>query len=183
MRSISGFTLAAALALGGAAYAQEAEDDAAQTEAEARSETLNNASFGDWRVVCEAVSTTRTACRIVQSQRIAESGDLVAQFVAYPLSEGAALFVAQVPIGVYLPGGAVYRPAEDEAAEQTQMIWQRCAGPICEAALQLSAEDVAGFAETGALVFGYQMDPGADPIITRVDVSTFAEALEAVRQE
>ncbi len=146
-------------------------------------EVANNAQFGDWIVACEAVSTQRTSCRIVQSQSIAETGALVAKFVAYPLAEGEALLVAQVPMGVYLPGGAVFRPADDETAEQQSMIWQRCAGAICEAALQLTADNVENLAAAESIIFGYQANPGQDPIVTRVSTSAFADALNAIRQE
>lgn len=143
----------------------------------------NNTAFGDWVVACEAVSTAQTSCRILQTQQNADTGALVAQFIAYPQPEGGALLVAQMPIGVYLPGGAVFRAAEDEEAEQQGMVWQRCFGQICEAALALDAEAVANLTASGRILFGYQANPGEPAVITAVDVSTFAEALDAIRPQ
>ena len=164
MRAILGMTLALAA---GAATAQQGE-------------IANGAAFGDWRVSCDALSNARTACRVVQTQNVAQTGQLVANFLAYPLEGGEALFVAQVPMGVYLPAGAVYRPQEPADSDQRELIWQRCGGEICEAALQMDGAEVTGLSASGAILFGYQMDPGSPPVITRVDMTGFDEALAAL---
>lgn len=148
----------------------QAQDDVAQGQA-----------FGDWIVACEAVSTTRNACRIAQSQSRSSDGSLVLQLVAYPQAQGGAVLVAQVPMGVYLPDGATFRPRNDDDADSTGMIWQRCLGNICEAALRLDADGVAAFADAGEVLFGYRMIPGEPATITTVDTSTFVTALDAVR--
>ncbi|MBM9595917.1 invasion associated locus B family protein [Roseitranquillus sediminis] len=176
--------------LAGNALAQDDAAGAAAPETEAGTETAsegtapadipNNTAFGDWILSCDAVTTSRTSCRLVQEQSLRESGQLVARFIAVPVSDGAIL-LAQVPMGVYLPGGAVYRFEGDDAQEQREMIWQRCAGEVCEAAAPLDEEELALFAEVEALLFGFRMAPEAEPIVLRVDISEFAEAMDAIR--
>ncbi|SIN90024.1 invasion associated locus B family protein [Vannielia litorea] len=177
MTHLAPFALALALCLPCAtATAQEATE----TAPEASGEVSNNTAFGDWIVSCEAVTTRKTACSLVQEQRLKEGGQLVARFVALPVSDGAIL-LAQVPMGVYLPGGAVYRFAGNEALEQREMIWQRCAENVCEAAAPLNEEELAVFAEEEALLFGFRPAAEGEPVILRVDISRFAEAVEQLR--
>ena len=140
----------------------------------------NGSTIGNWVVQCEAVTVSETACRVQQSLSVAETGQMIATFVAVPRPGGAAVLVAQVPIGAHLPSGAVYRPDGVEGAEQVEMIWQRCLGPICEAAVEISAAELAGFTEAGAILFGYRMRADSDPIIVPVSVARLQEALAAI---
>lgn len=139
-------------------------------------EIANNTAFGDWVVICEAVTIRRTVCQLVQELSLRDSDQMIARFVALPVEEGAVL-VAQLPMGVYLPGGAVFRFAEMDDEPQREMIWQRCFGEVCEAAIPLPEEELAVFARAESMLFGFRMDAEADPIILRVDVSRFAEAI------
>jgi invasion protein IalB len=139
-------------------------------------EIANNTAFGDWVVFCEAVTIRRTVCQLVQELSLRDSDRMLARFVALPVEEGAVL-VAQVPMGVYLPGGAVYRFAELDEEPQREMIWQRCFGDVCEAAIPLAEEELAVFARAQSMLFGFRMDAEEEPIILRVDVSRFAEAI------
>lgn len=170
---------AAALSLGMLPASAQDTGDGAATDA-AAADLPNNAAFGDWIVSCEAATVRRTVCRLVQEQSLRENGQLVARFIAVPVSDGAIL-LAQTPMGTYLPGGAVYRFAGDETTEQREMIWQRCLGEICEAATPLDEEELALFAEGDALLFGFRMSADTDPLILSVDISRFAEALNALR--
>lgn len=146
------------------------------------SEVGNNTAFGDWLVNCEAVTTTRVACSLLQELSLAESDQLIVRFIVVPAEEDAAIMLAQVPIGAYLPGGAVFRlDDEDEDVEQRSMIWQRCLGPLCEAALRLDADELARFGENEQMLFGYRPTLEADPIVVGVDISQFNTALEAIR--
>ena len=168
------------MALSGAALAQ---DETAEAPAEtAEQDVANNAAFGDWLVNCEAVSVRRSVCRLTQELSRRDDGALVARFIAMPVEDGVIL-VAQVPMGAYLPGGAVYRFDERDDLEQREMIWQRCLGDICEAAAPISTEELALFDETEAILFGYRMDLDAEPVIVRVDVSSFPEAVAAIRAQ
>ncbi|UXX84069.1 invasion associated locus B family protein [Roseovarius pelagicus] len=173
------FGLGVAQAIAQSDDAPAVEDSTAATDA-APVDLANNASFGDWIVACEAATVRRTVCRLVQEQSLRENGQLVARFVAVPVSDGAIL-LAQTPMGTYLPGGAVYRFAGDDDTEQREMIWQRCLGDICEAAAPLDEDELALFAERDALLFGFRMSAEADPLILSVDISRFAEALTALR--
>lgn len=139
-------------------------------------EIANNTAFGDWVVFCEAVTIRRTVCQLVQELSLRDSDRMLARFVALPVEEGAVL-VAQVPMGVYLPGGAVFRFADMDEEPQREMIWQRCFGEVCEAAIPLPEEELAVFARAQAMLFGFRMDAEEEPIILRVDVSRFAEAI------
>ncbi|MEY1556716.1 invasion associated locus B family protein [Yoonia sp. R2331] len=159
-----------AMTLASAASAQEAE-------------VANNASFGDWVVNCEAVSTQRTSCRVVQTQSRADTNTLVIQLIGYAMAEGGAVIVAQVPMGVYLPAGLSYRAEAAPDTAQQAMIWQRCAGQICEAALQLDADGLAELNDAEQVLFGYLPQPGAEPVIARVNTSTLIAALDATRPE
>jgi invasion protein IalB len=139
-------------------------------------EIANNTAFGDWVVMCEAVTIRRTVCQLVQELSLRDSDRMLARFVALPVEEGAVL-VAQVPMGVYLPGGAVFRFAELDEEPQREMIWQRCFGEVCEAAIPLPEEELAVFARAEEMLFGFRMDAEEEPIILRVDISRFAEAI------
>ncbi|MCO6381951.1 MAG: invasion associated locus B family protein [Vannielia sp.] len=179
MKPIANLAAALAMALcasSAPALAQEATEPAAEPS----EDVGNNTAFGDWIVSCEAVTIKKTACSLVQEQRLKESGQLVARFVALPVSDGAIL-LAQVPMGVYLPGGAVYRFAGNDAQEQREMIWQRCAENVCEAAAPLSEEELAVFAEEEALLFGFRPTAESEPVVLRVDISRFAEAVQKLR--
>lgn len=102
------------------------------------------------------------------------------QFIVLAAGDGTHLLLAQTPIGVYLPGGAVYRFADNEDVEQREMIWQRCIGDICEAAIRIDEAERALFAEHDTLLFGFRVDVETDPIIVGVDISEFENALKAL---
>ena len=161
--------------------AKPGAESAAATPAAAGTEIANNTAFGDWVVQCEAVTTSRNVCRIVQELTRVDSQELVVRFIALPAAEDTAILLAQVPIGVYLPGGAVYRLEGKDDEEQREMIWQRCLGDLCEAALSITPEEMAQFTESGGVLFGYRPDIEAEPVIVRADVSGFAAAVGALR--
>lgn len=154
------------------------------TSAQAQqAEVANNATFGDWVVNCEAVSTQRTSCRVVQTQSRSDTGALFLRLIAYAQPEGGAVLVAQTPIGVYLPADVVFRAEGDADTPQTAMIWQRCLGDICEAALELDAESLQALEDGGAALFGYQPAPGQDAAVARVETTALIEALDTTRPE
>ena len=140
-----------------------------------------NTKFGAWTVTCQAISVSRNVCRLIQEQVLTNSDTLVARFIALPAEEGGAVLLAQVPMGVYLPGGAVYRLENDENAEQRSMVWQRCLGDICEAAIGLDADELTQMNESGGVLFGYSAGPTSEPIVTRVDLTDFVKGLDALR--
>lgn len=181
MKITFGIVLAAATLFAGATFAQEATAPAVDTKATA--DVANNASFGDWIVKCEAITMSRTVCRTVQELTTTESNALVVRFIALPAQDGGAVLLAQVPIGAYLPGGAVYRLENQPDAEQREMIWQRCLGQLCEAAVAIDADEMKLLTEAGGILFGYRPEPAADPVIVRADVSRFAEGIEAIRTQ
>lgn len=166
--------LTAALTLTAGAQAQEGEPAAA--------ELANNTAFGGWLVSCEALTVKRSVCRLTQELTLRDKGDLVVRLVALPVSDGALLF-AQVPIGVYLPGGAVYRIAGKDDLEQREMIWQRCLGGVCEAATGLDEAEIENLKDAESILFGYRMDAEGEPLIVNVDMSRFTEGLNALRAQ
>jgi len=175
--------VAAALVISGSAMAQEASETSAVEDAPvASSDVANNTAFGDWIVTCEAVTVRQNSCRLVQELSLRETNELVARFIALPAIDGAIL-LAQVPIGVYLPGGAVYRFAGRDDLEQREMIWQRCFGELCEAAIALDAEELAVFAEADQMLFGFRADADVEPVILSVDVSFFTQAINMIAIE
>lgn len=151
----------------------------AQTEV---ADVANNTPFGNWLVTCEALSVKRSVCRLTQELTLRESGDLVVRFIALP-AKGGAIMLAQVPSGVYLPGGAVWRASQSEDAKQHEMIWQRCLGGVCEAAQGLTDADLTEMTSSGTMLFGYRMDPQGEPLVLEVDVKRFAEGIEALRAQ
>jgi len=173
------FGIIAAAGIAATAQAQETAqaEEAAQTATE---EMRNGEMVGDWVVVCEAVTISQTQCRLVQEQSLRDTGEMVARFIAVPVSDGAIL-LAQVPLGVFLPGGAVYRFSGNDEVEQRNMIWQRCADTVCEAAAPLSEEELALFAESEALLFGFRETSDGDPVVLSVGIDGFAEAIEKLR--
>ena len=106
MRRFMRNTGLAALGLAAMATGSLAQENTA-TEA-AATDVANNSVFGDWVMACEAVTVSRNMCRLVQEQSPRETGEMLARFIAVPVADGVIL-LAQVPMGVYLPGGAVYR--------------------------------------------------------------------------
>ncbi|WP_185020774.1 invasion associated locus B family protein [Histidinibacterium lentulum] len=179
-------TLAAvplALTLSVAPVLAQEEESAAAGEvqpADLPEDVANGTTFGDWVVACEATSIRRTVCRLVQTLTLQDSDQLVAQFIAVPAEDGAVL-IAQVPMGVFLPGGAVYRFAENEEVEQREMVWQSCQGQICEAAYPLDDDELALMGEHDAMLFGYRMSADSDPIVIEVDISEFTRGIGVLR--
>ncbi len=143
-------------------------------------EVANNSTFGDWVVRCQAVTTSQTSCRLVQVLTRSEEKTLVARFIGIPGAGNSTMLLAQVPIGVFLPGGAVFRTQGSDPEEQKKMVWQRCLGEICEAAIVLTPGDLIKFTTDGTILFGYRMELKADPIVVQVDVSRFEEAIAAI---
>lgn len=141
----------------------------------------NDTPFGDWRVSCEALSLAQTFCQLVQQQTVTNTNELAGRFAAFPAENGGAVFLAQVPIGAYLPAGAVFRLDDGEATEQKDMIWQRCLGAVCEAATLLDAETLAAMDDVGAMLFGYRMENDGEPIVLRLNLNRFSEGLTALR--
>ncbi len=141
--------------------------------------------FGNWRVACGADGAQPRSCRVAQLQTLRESGALVGRFVIIPRADGSALFVAQTQSGLFLPGGAVYRFAGENAgesgAEQRDMVWQTCAQGICEAAALLSADELAQFAGQETLLFGYRRSAEGAPTVLPVSLDGFSDALAAAR--
>ncbi|MBL4872114.1 MAG: invasion associated locus B family protein [Rhodobacteraceae bacterium] len=174
--------ITAAVVISGTALAQDTTDSSAEGTEAAISDVANNTAFGDWIVTCEAISVRQNACRLVQELSLRETNELVARFIALPATDGAVL-LAQVPIGVYLPGGAVYRFAGRDDIEQREMIWQRCFGELCEAAIGLDADELAIFAESETMLFGFRADADVEPVILSVDISFFTQAMEMIALE
>ncbi|QYX57143.1 invasion associated locus B family protein [Roseovarius sp. SCSIO 43702] len=166
-----------------AAMAQDTTEGVAESELEAARAVANNSVFGGWIVNCEALTVRDTSCRLIQQLTLAESGALVARFIVLPVEDGAAVMLAQVPMGVFLPGGAVFRVegADDDA--QKEMIWQRCLGELCEAAIRLEGEDIDALREADAMLFGYRIEVDGDPVVVRVDTSEFGAAIDAIRED
>ena len=143
-------------------------------------EVANNAEFGNWIVRCEAVSTERNRCQLVQMMTRTKDQSLVVRLVAIPAQNGQTLLVAQVPLGAYLPSSPVIGRPDAAEEEQYEMIWQRCMGQVCEAAMVVQPEELAKFKTAQSLLFGYRMDKTQDPIVVQVDVSRLEEGLGAI---
>ena len=141
----------------------------------------NGSAIGNWVVNCEAVSTTTTACTVRQTLSLTETNQNLLRLIAAPRSDGGALLIAQVPMGVHLPGGAVFRASGEDAAPQREMVWQSCGGSVCEAAILLTAEDLAGLSSEPGHLFGYRLNATDDPLILEVSLSDLAPALDAIR--
>jgi len=142
------------LALPGMALAQEPEQ------------------FGDWVRVCEG----EQPCRLVYQQTMRESRELVLRLIAMKTRQGA-IMAAYLPMGVHFPSGAVFRMENASDGAQEQMIWQRCHGEICEAAIQLDAELLDKFDQDEAILFAYRMNPKEEPRVMRVRLEGFSEGL------
>lgn len=170
MRTMIKMAVFSALMAASPALAQDKPEDVA-----------NNTQFGDWTVTCQAVTVARNICRLVQEQKMRDTKTLVARLIAFPAENDGAVLLAQVPMGVYLPGGAVFRLEGDDEEPQQEMIWQRCLGDVCEAALALDSEMLGKMTKAGAILFGYRGDVSSEPIITRVSLEKFGEGLNALR--
>ncbi|WP_417809544.1 invasion associated locus B family protein [Thioclava sp.] len=172
-----------------AAFAQTSTKDGkikpvekpAAVQSDAPEDIANNTAFGDWVVSCQAATVKKTVCRLVQEQRVKNSNQLLARFIAMPAKDGAVL-IAQVPMGVYLPGGAVYRFEGKDDLKQRDMVWQTCLNGVCEAAAPLSADELKRFDENKAILFGYKPTADGKPLVLRVDVEQFNKALEVLKK-
>lgn len=169
LRSILSALILAALPLTAVAQETSGEDIAVNTR------------FGAWTVACQAVTTTRNVCRLVQEQVLTETGTLVVRLISQPLEDGGAVLLAQVPMGVWLPGGAVWRLEQYGEPEQNEMIWQRCFGDVCEAVQVLDAATIEAMQAAGNMLFGYSADPGADPVVVRVGLDGYRDGIEVLR--
>ncbi|MFC0278220.1 invasion associated locus B family protein [Falsigemmobacter intermedius] len=176
--SLSAVALTATLAFAPVAVAQTAAPEAAAPV----QDLANYTAFGSWLVNCEALSVKRSVCRLTQELTLKDSGELVVRLVALPVKDGALLF-AQVPQGVYLPGGAVYRIADKEDLPQREMIWQRCLGGVCEAATGLDEAELETLSGAESVLFGYRMDADGEPLIVKVEMSRFSEGVAALRAQ
>ncbi|MBD3802913.1 MAG: invasion associated locus B family protein [Thioclava sp.] len=156
----------------------QAAETTAPTEV---ADIANNTAFGDWILSCQAATVKKTVCQLVQEQRVKSSNQLLARFIAMPAKDGAVL-IAQVPMGVYLPGGAVYRFENKEDLKQRDMVWQTCLNGICEAAAPLSADELKLFDENPAILFGYKPTATGKPIVLRVSTKDFSKALEVLKK-
>ena len=130
-------------------------------------------TFGDWVLVCDGDQP----CRLIQQQTERESGALAVRLIAIKV-DGGAVLAAQVPMGVHLPSGAVYRFENPEGEPQRQMIWQRCMEDICEAAIQLDERELELLGQNDSLLFAYRMMPQDEPLVMRVSLDGFQEGLE-----
>lgn len=159
----------------------EVAQKAAPAETGTPGDIANNTAFGDWVVSCQAATVKKTVCRLVQEQRVKNSNQLLARFIAIPAKDGAVL-IAQVPMGVYLPGGAVYRFEGKDDLKQRDMVWQTCLNGVCEAAAPLSADELKLFGENKAILFGYKPTADGKPVVLRVSVEQFNKALEVLKK-
>ncbi|PFG64450.1 invasion protein IalB [Thioclava sp. ES.031] len=159
----------------------EVAQKAAPAQSGAQADIANNTAFGDWVVSCQAATVKKTVCRLVQEQRTKSSNQLLARFIAMPAKDGAVL-IAQVPMGAYLPGGAVYRFEGKDNVKQRDMVWQTCMNGVCEAAAPLSTDELKLFAENKAILFGYKPTATGKPVVLRVSVEQFNKALDVLKK-
>lgn len=145
--------------------------------AEAQSTAEGNEVFGDWVLLCGGGQP----CRIVQQQTERDSGAFALRLVAMKNEQGAIL-AAQMPMGVHLASGAVYRVPQPENEPQKQMVWQRCADEVCEAAIQLGERDLDLFAQNETLIFAYRQNPQDEPRFISVSLNGFGDGLERTGQ-
>jgi len=184
MRRISFRTILIATALAGllAPMRLAAQDAApAATTNVAPSRIANGTHFGQWVVSCEALAVNETAC--VLTQRLARSSDgaFLADMLAFASADGSRLFLgARVPNGVYLPNGFAVKPAEGEA-EETRFVWQSCSRDLCEAVIELSADELATLEDApGGLIAGFRPGVLAEPVIFNLSVAGASEGLAAL---
>ncbi len=154
---------------------------AQEQPAQPQSDVPVNTRFGDWIVRCEAVTVTRNVCRVVQEQVLRTDNSLVLRLIGAPVDDGGAVLIAQVPMGVHLPSGAVFRKDGDDAAPQTQMIWQSCYSSVCEAVLVMDEAELSQFEALNTILFGYRMSLDTAPTITQLNTAGFRAGLASLR--
>lgn len=142
----------------------------------------NGERFKAWTVQCEAIAVNETLC--VLSQRLVRESDraFLAELLAFSATETDSRFIAaRVPIGVHLPSGFAIKPADaDDANEQKEFVWQSCSRDICEAVVELSAEEVAGLEAADTLIGGYRPAIEAQPLLFRLSIQGLEEGLTAL---
>jgi len=140
----------------------------------------NDTAFGDWRVACRALGADQTDCRLVQTLTRTADQTLVVRFIAVPRPEGGTVMVAQMPMGAFLAQKPALRMVEPKDSPEQAFTWQRCFKDVCEAAIVLSADEVAAMSKGDKALFGYKIDPKADPIVAPVNMGQLDTGLAAV---
>jgi invasion protein IalB len=146
----------------------------AQTEA-----PRNGQRFGNWVLNCEAVGVNQTVC--VLTQRFVRTADqaYLGDLLAFANREGDKLYLAaRVPVGAYLPSGFSIRPEASE--EQTVFVWQTCTPQICEAVIELTADQITALEGAGDILGGYRLALGAEPVVFRFQMAGVTEGLAAL---
>ncbi|MBC7157796.1 MAG: invasion associated locus B family protein [Rhodobacteraceae bacterium] len=177
------FRLAATLALLLALPVAAQEAATPEPLPDAAAERLANGTrFGTWTLGCEAVAVGETACLL--SQRVARTSDgaFLADFLLFPnpQAEGEVYLAARVAAGAYLPSGFVLRGEGAPEDSQRQLVWQTCAGAVCEALLSLPEADIAALEDGGDVIAAYRPSVQSEAVIFRFSVAGAQAGLEAL---
>lgn len=155
-----------------------AQDDAA----EGARRVANGERFGAWTVQCEAIAVNETLC--VLSQRLVRESDgaFLAELLAFSAADSGSRFIAaRVPIGAHFPSGFAIKPVDAEGTDgQKEFVWQSCSREICEALVELSAEEVATLESADPLIGGYRPAITSQPLLFRLSVLGLEEGLTAL---
>ncbi len=165
----------AALAIAGSASAQDPAPE----------RVANGATFGAWRVTCEALAVNETACVLTQRLSTRDGGQFIAELLALPRpdADGGAYIAARVPNGVYFPSGFALRPVTGDGepeANETRFVWQSCSAQLCEALVELDAAALEVLEGAEGLIAGYRPGLGQEPLVFRLSVAGAAEGVAAL---
>lgn len=174
--------LTAVLALLASPVPLAAQDsDPAATTNVAPSRVANGTRFGQWMVSCEALAVNETACVLAQRLSRSSDGAFLAEMLAFASADGSRLFLgARVPNGVYLPHGFAVKPAQGEA-DETRFVWQSCSRDLCEAMIEVSADELAALEDAeGGLIAGFRPGLLAQPVVFSLSLAGASEGLAAL---
>ena len=164
-----------------AATAQDnTEVGAQETTTVAPMRIANGTRFGQWTVNCEALAVNETAC--VLTQRLIRTSDnaYLAEILAFWSGDGSKSYLAaRVPTGVYFPAGFALKPQDSD--KRYDFVWQSCGRDICEALLELSADQIAELEEVESVIAGYRPNLVSQPVVFKLGIIGAGAGLEALK--
>lgn len=177
---LTALTATLALLAGPLPLAAQDSDPAATTNV-APSRVANGTMFGQWRVSCEALAVNETACVLAQRLSRSSDGAFLAEMLAFASADGSRFFLgARVPNGVYLPHGFAVKPARGDA-DETRFVWQSCSRDLCEAMIEISADELAALeGAEGGLIAGFRPGLLAQPVVFSLTFAGASEGLAAL---
>ena len=131
--------------------------------------------IGDWTFQCLAVSATQNVCALTQVLGNPKTNRRILALTMRPAGkDNKLLFLAQAPLGVFLPAGLV---GKIDDREQFNFSWQRCTRQGCQAAAAISDARKAALMSGKNLLLGFKIQPAAKTIALTASLKGITQGL------